>query len=70
MIAGVSGAAVGFIGTPGDMIIVRMQNDRRFRPQNAAYYAGHAMDGVMRVAREEEYRNSQRSHRMATARAA
>lgn len=30
-LAGVSGACGGFVGTPGDMVNVRMQNDMKVR---------------------------------------
>ena len=34
IIAGVAGATGGFIGTPGDMINVRMQNDIKLPPES------------------------------------
>ncbi|XP_031632012.1 mitochondrial dicarboxylate carrier [Contarinia nasturtii] len=55
MLAGASGAAGGFVGTPGDMINVRMQNDVKLPPEQRRNYK-HAIDGLMRVHREEGFR--------------
>jgi len=33
LLAGVSGAFGGFVGTPADMINVRMQNDVKLKPE-------------------------------------
>ncbi|CAL8122927.1 unnamed protein product [Orchesella dallaii] len=54
-LAGVSGACGGFVGTPGDMINVRMQNDIKLPPEKRRNYK-HAIDGVFRVLREEGLR--------------
>jgi len=51
-LAGVAGACGGLMGTPGDMINVRMQNDVKLPLDQRRNYA-HALDGVVRVAREE-----------------
>ncbi len=76
--AGVAGAMGGFVGTPGDMVNVRMQNDiklpvekRRKSVKTSTFLKKsliftvcllpvfsykHAIDGLMRVAREEGFR--------------
>ncbi|CAD7084090.1 unnamed protein product [Hermetia illucens] len=55
MLAGISGAVGGFIGTPSDMINVRMQNDVKIKPELRRNYK-HAIDGLIRVYREEGFR--------------
>ncbi|XP_055323517.1 mitochondrial dicarboxylate carrier-like [Sitodiplosis mosellana] len=55
MLAGISGAAGGFVGTPGDMINVRMQNDVKLAPEQRRNYK-NAIDGLLRVNREEGFR--------------
>nr|CAI5826749.1 unnamed protein product [Callosobruchus analis] len=52
MIAAVSGAAGGFVGTPADMVNVRMQNDIKLPVEQRRNYK-HALDGLYRVYREE-----------------
>jgi len=52
--AAVAGACGGFVGTPGDMINVRMQNDVKLPVDQRRNYA-HAFDGMARVAREEGF---------------
>nr|CAH7728400.1 unnamed protein product [Callosobruchus chinensis] len=52
MIAAVSGAAGGFVGTPADMVNVRMQNDIKLPVEQRRNYK-HALDGLFRVYREE-----------------
>ena len=52
LIAGLSGACGGWVGTPGDMVNVRMQNDMKLAAAQRRNYK-HAIDGVFRVAREE-----------------
>merc|ERR1712038_1457114 len=54
--AAVAGACGGFIGTPGDMTNVRMQNDMKLPPEQRRNYK-HAIDGMARVYREEGLRN-------------
>lgn len=55
MIAGLSGAVGGLVGTPGDMINVRMQNDVKLPAAQRRNYK-HAIDGVFRVYKEEGFR--------------
>ncbi|CAI9562624.1 unnamed protein product [Staurois parvus] len=45
----------GFVGTPGDMVNVRMQNDVKLPAHLRRNYA-HALDGMYRVLREEGFR--------------
>eukprot|EP00092_Neocalanus_flemingeri_P001958 GFUD01002090.1.p1 GENE.GFUD01002090.1~~GFUD01002090.1.p1 ORF type:complete len:290 (-),score=75.23 GFUD01002090.1:183-1052(-) len=53
--AAVAGACGGFIGTPGDLVNVRMQNDIKLPEEQRRNYR-HAIDGMVRVAREEGLR--------------
>lgn len=66
-LAGLSGAAGGLIGTPADMINVRMQNDVKLPPEQRRNYK-HALDGLMRVYREEGFRRLFSGATMATGR--
>jgi len=50
--AAIAGACGGFVGTPGDMTNVRMQNDMKLPPEQRRNYK-HAIDGMARVYREE-----------------
>jgi len=50
--AACAGACGGFVGTPGDMVNVRMQNDMKLPPEQRRNYK-HALDGMARVAKEE-----------------
>ena len=68
-LAGFSGAVGGFVGTPGDMINVRMQNDIKIPSAQRRNYK-HAVDGVVRVAREEGFARLFRGASSATVRAA
>ncbi|XP_058531813.1 mitochondrial dicarboxylate carrier [Ochotona princeps] len=52
LLGGISGLTGGFVGTPADLVNVRMQNDMKLPPQQRRNYA-HALDGLFRVAREE-----------------
>nr|XP_045597765.1 mitochondrial dicarboxylate carrier-like [Procambarus clarkii] len=52
ILAGFAGACGGFVGTPGDMINVRMQNDIKLPADQKRNYK-HALDGLVRVVREE-----------------
>ncbi|XP_050470298.1 mitochondrial dicarboxylate carrier isoform X2 [Bombus huntii] len=52
LLAGFSGAAGGILGTPGDVINVRMQNDIKLPPQLRRNYK-HALDGIIRVIQQE-----------------
>ena len=51
-LAGLSGAVGGFVGTPGDLVNVRMQNDIKLPPEQRRNYK-HALDGVFRIIKEE-----------------
>ncbi|GMR63076.1 hypothetical protein PMAYCL1PPCAC_33271, partial [Pristionchus mayeri] len=51
-LAGVSGACGGFVGTPGDLVNVRMQNDVKLPPEQRRNYK-NAIDGVLRILKEE-----------------
>lgn len=55
LVAAVAGAAGGFVGTPGDMVNVRMQNDTKLPKDKRRNYK-HAIDGLIRVSREEGVR--------------
>ncbi|KAF5269589.1 hypothetical protein FQR65_LT05927 [Abscondita terminalis] len=50
--AAMAGAAGGFVGTPADMVNVRMQNDIKLPPEKRRNYK-HAFDGLWRVYKEE-----------------
>jgi len=50
--AAVAGACGGFVGTPGDMTNVRMQNDMKLPVDQRRNYK-HAIDGMTRVYKEE-----------------
>jgi len=52
LLGGVSGCLGGFVGTPADMINVRMQNDVKLPPEQRRNYK-HAIDGLYRVVKEE-----------------
>ncbi|CAO3600817.1 unnamed protein product [Absidia cylindrospora] len=47
-----AGAVGGACGNPGDVVNVRMQNNGQLPPQQRRNYK-HAIDGVIRIAREE-----------------
>jgi len=55
LMAAVAGGCGGFVGTPGDMVNVRMQNDIKLPKEQRRNYK-HAIDGLIRVAREEGVR--------------
>lgn len=50
--ASVSGFLGGVVGNPGDILNVRMQHDASLPPEKRRNYK-HALDGAMRMAREE-----------------
>ncbi|XP_055971768.1 mitochondrial dicarboxylate carrier [Sorex fumeus] len=52
LLGAISGFIGGFMGTPADMVNVRMQNDVKLPPAQRRNYA-HALDGLYRVFREE-----------------
>jgi len=66
--AGFAGACGGFVGTPGDMVNVRMQNDVKLPPAERRNYK-HAIDGLARVVKEEGFALLFRGASSATARA-
>lgn len=68
LIAGLSGACGGWVGTPGDMVNVRMQNDMKVPPAQRRNYK-HAIDGLIRVIREEGITKIFNGATMATTRA-
>ncbi|XP_043252717.1 mitochondrial dicarboxylate carrier [Colletes gigas] len=69
LLAGVSGAAGGVIGTPGDVINVRMQNDIKLSPELRRNYK-HALDGIVCIVRQEGVTKLFRGCSTATLRAA
>lgn len=68
LLASVAGAAGGFVGTPADMINVRMQNDMKLPLEQRRNYK-HAFDGFFRVWREEGFPRLFSGASMATSRA-
>ncbi|XP_040438198.1 mitochondrial dicarboxylate carrier isoform X1 [Falco naumanni] len=52
LLGAVGGFTGGFVGTPADMVNVRMQNDMKQPPSLRRNYS-HALDGMYRVLREE-----------------
>lgn len=52
LLAGTAGAMGGFVGTPPDMVNVRMQNDVKLPKDQRRNYK-HAIDGLYRVFKEE-----------------
>lgn len=52
LLAGASGAAGGFVGTPADMVNVRMQNDIKLPRESRRNYK-NALDGLWQVFRHE-----------------
>jgi len=67
-LAGVSGGCGGLVGTPGDMVNVRMQNDMKLPPEMRRNYK-HALDGLYRVTKEEGLLKCFNGATMATCRA-
>ncbi|XP_076003865.1 mitochondrial dicarboxylate carrier [Genypterus blacodes] len=59
----------GFVGTPADMVNVRMQNDVKLPPELRRNYK-HAIDGLFRVFREEGVRRLFSGATMASSRGA
>ncbi|XP_046428728.1 mitochondrial dicarboxylate carrier isoform X4 [Neodiprion pinetum] len=68
-LAGISGAVGGVIGTPADLINVRMQNDIKVSPELRRNYK-HALDGLFRVWKEEGFLRLFNGCSTATSRAA
>ncbi|KAH8420829.1 hypothetical protein KR222_006122 [Zaprionus bogoriensis] len=52
LLAATGGAVGGFVGAPADLINVRLQNDIKLPPDQRRNYK-HALDGLVRVCREE-----------------
>ncbi|CAO3678997.1 unnamed protein product [Rhizopus stolonifer] len=50
----IAGALGGACGNPGDVINVRMQNDGQLPPQQRRNYK-HALDGIVRISKEEGF---------------
>ncbi|KAH8271315.1 hypothetical protein KR018_006275, partial [Drosophila ironensis] len=55
MLAAFSGGMGGFIGAPADLVNVRLQNDVKLPPEKRRNYK-HAIDGLVRIIREEGWR--------------
>ena len=68
LLAGVSGAAGGLVGSPADMINVRMQNDIKLPPAERRNYR-NALDGLLKVYRFEGPKALFNGASMATSRA-
>lgn len=68
LLASAAGAAGGFVGTPADMVNVRMQNDIKLPAESRRNYK-HAFDGLWRVYREEGVRRLWSGATTATGRA-
>ncbi|XP_075230598.1 dicarboxylate carrier 1 isoform X2 [Lycorma delicatula] len=54
LMAAGAGAAGGLVGTPADMVNVRMQNDIKLPPEKRRNYK-HAIDGLWRVYKDEGF---------------
>ncbi|KAJ8957451.1 hypothetical protein NQ318_004932, partial [Aromia moschata] len=67
-IAAVAGAVGGYVGTPADMVNVRMQNDIKL-PQDKRRNYKHAIDVLLRVYKEEGVRKLFSGATTATSRA-
>ncbi|XP_039956567.1 mitochondrial dicarboxylate carrier [Bactrocera tryoni] len=53
-LAGLAGTAGGIVGTPADMVNVRMQNDVKLPPEQRRNYK-NAIDGLIKVYRHEGF---------------
>ncbi|XP_077461676.1 mitochondrial dicarboxylate carrier [Stigmatopora argus] len=69
MLGAFGGFTGGFVGTPADMVNVRMQNDMKLPPELRRNYK-HAIDGLFRVFREEGVRKLFSGATMASSRGA
>uniref|UniRef100_A0A8D8UZK5 Mitochondrial dicarboxylate carrier n=1 Tax=Cacopsylla melanoneura TaxID=428564 RepID=A0A8D8UZK5_9HEMI len=67
-LASVAGACGGLVGTPADLVNVRMQNDIKLPPEQRRNYK-HAIDGMYRVFKEEGFRRLYAGASTATSRA-
>ncbi|XP_071503866.1 mitochondrial dicarboxylate carrier-like [Diadema antillarum] len=56
LIAGFAGATGGVVGTPADLINVRMQNDIKLPPEQRRNYK-HAIDGLWQILKHEGPKN-------------
>jgi len=68
LLAGVSGFCGGLVGTPGDLVNVRMQNDVKLPKELRRNYK-HALDGLWRVYSEEGFKTLFSGVTMASTRA-
>lgn len=68
LIAGISGAAGGFLGTPGDVVNVRMQNDIKL-PHDLRRNYSHVVDGMRIIVKYEGIKALFSGTTMATSRA-
>ncbi|XP_015735311.1 mitochondrial dicarboxylate carrier isoform X1 [Coturnix japonica] len=69
LLGAVGGFTGGFVGTPADMVNVRMQNDVK-QPAHLRRNYSHALDGMYRVLREEGLRKLFSGATMASSRGA
>ncbi|XP_034268769.1 mitochondrial dicarboxylate carrier [Pantherophis guttatus] len=69
LLGAVGGFTGGFVGTPADMVNVRMQNDIK-QPAHLRRNYSHALDGLYRVFREEGVRKLFSGGTMASSRGA
>ncbi|XP_045155551.1 mitochondrial dicarboxylate carrier isoform X2 [Echinops telfairi] len=69
LLGAIGGFTGGFVGTPADMVNVRMQNDMKLPAGQRRNYA-HALDGLYRVARDEGLRKLFSGATMASSRGA
>ncbi|XP_052786957.1 mitochondrial dicarboxylate carrier-like [Mya arenaria] len=67
-LAGTAGAMGGFVGTPADLVNVRMQNDVKLAPEQRRGYK-NGFDGLYRVFRQEGVAKMFSGATMATSRA-
>ncbi|XP_043064953.1 mitochondrial dicarboxylate carrier [Drosophila ficusphila] len=56
LLAAAAGGIGGYVGAPADLINVRLQNDVKLPPENRRNYK-HAIDGLVRITREEGWRS-------------
>ncbi|EDW96131.1 uncharacterized protein Dyak_GE25074 [Drosophila yakuba] len=56
LLAAIAGGIGGFVGAPADLINVRLQNDVKLPPEKRRNYK-HAIDGLVRITREEGWKN-------------
>ncbi|CAH1758961.1 10217_t:CDS:2 [Entrophospora sp. SA101] len=52
--ASISGCIGGAFGNPADIVMVRMQNDAKLPPSEMRHYK-HALDGLIRIIKEEGF---------------